>query len=207
MLRIKFTVLFMALASVFAFAEDPCDAATIPGCNGVTAIADGGLNTTAGPTSSPLYSCGSSENTVWFGPFVVPASGMSNFNTCTSDYDTQLAVYTTNDNACTGLDAEVDCNDDGCGIQSDLTVTGLAPGTILYVSVDGWGGATGNLVLSLDADTQTATDGLPSCTGTPPVPSITLVPTMTEWGMFLFALGMATLGLVFVYNKQRQLAQ
>ncbi|MEM9991963.1 MAG: hypothetical protein AAF738_09370, partial [Bacteroidota bacterium] len=35
---------------------------------------------------------------------------------------------------------------------------------------------------------------------------INTVPTMTEWGLFLFALGMATLGLVFVYNKQRQLA-
>ncbi len=32
------------------------------------------------------------------------------------------------------------------------------------------------------------------------------VPTMTEWGLFLFGLGMLTLGLVFVYNKQRQLA-
>lgn len=36
--------------------------------------------------------------------------------------------------------------------------------------------------------------------------SITLVPTMTEWGLFLFGLSMVTLGLVFVYNKQRQLA-
>lgn len=36
--------------------------------------------------------------------------------------------------------------------------------------------------------------------------SITLVPTMTEWGLFLFGLVMVTIGLVFVYNKQRQLA-
>ncbi len=36
--------------------------------------------------------------------------------------------------------------------------------------------------------------------------SIVLVPTMGEWSLFLFGLGMVTLGLVFVYNKQRQLA-
>lgn len=36
--------------------------------------------------------------------------------------------------------------------------------------------------------------------------AITLVPTMTEWGLFLFGLVMVTMGLVFVYNKQRQLA-
>ena len=36
--------------------------------------------------------------------------------------------------------------------------------------------------------------------------AIVLVPTMTEWGLFLFGLSMVTLGLVFVYNKQRQLA-
>lgn len=42
--------------------------------------------------------------------------------------------------------------------------------------------------------------------GGPIAPSITLVPTMTEWGLFLFGLVMVTMGLVFVYNKQRQLA-
>ena len=35
---------------------------------------------------------------------------------------------------------------------------------------------------------------------------ITLVPTMTQWGLFLFGMAMLTLGLVFVYNKQRQFA-
>lgn len=39
-----------------------------------------------------------------------------------------------------------------------------------------------------------------------PANNITLVPTMTQWGLFLFGLSMLTLGLVFVYNKKHQLS-
>jgi subtilase family serine protease len=50
---------------------------------------------------------------VWY-RFTPSASGTINVNTCGSDYDTVLEIYT---GSCASLTA-VACNDDGCGVQS-----------------------------------------------------------------------------------------
>ncbi|MGD2017245.1 MAG: hypothetical protein PVJ89_03965 [Planctomycetota bacterium] len=58
---------------------------------------------------------------------------------CGSSYDTALEVY---DGTCSALNL-IECNDDSCGLQSSITVGGVAAGTTYYVRVGGWNGSTG----------------------------------------------------------------
>jgi hypothetical protein len=61
---------------------------------------------------------------------------------CGSSYDTYLRV----------LDAsgtEIAFNDDGCGPQSQLTLTGVTSGDTLYIVVEGFGSDNGNYVLDI----------------------------------------------------------
>jgi hypothetical protein len=49
-------------------------------------------------------------------------------------------------------------------------------------------------------------DNITFCDAAAPPPPMAAVPTMSEWGVFLFALIMLTLGVVFVFNAQHKLA-
>ena len=64
-----------------------------------------------------------------------------------SDFDTLLAVYTG-----TSVDAltAVASNDDAIGRQSEVSFTAQV-GVIYYIAVDGYSGATGSIVLNIDA--------------------------------------------------------
>ena len=96
-------------------------------------------------TSSGVAMCTSQggNNDLWFAYFA-EANADINFDLCGSDFDTVLSVF----DGTTG--ANVGCNDDSCGLQSALTISGTA-GTPYVIQVSGWGTTPefGNGVLTI----------------------------------------------------------
>ena len=76
--------------------------------------------------------------------WTAPASGTATIDTTGSDFDTLLAVYT--GGAVNAL-TEVASNDDAIGLQSEVRFT-ARQGVVYHVAVDGYGGATGSVVLN-----------------------------------------------------------
>ncbi len=68
------------------------------------------------------------------------------FSLCGSDYDTKLAIY--DGCTCDPLGAELGCNDDSCGLQSELTLSCIAHQTYL-VEVGGYSANTGTGILNI----------------------------------------------------------
>jgi hypothetical protein len=66
---------------------------------------------------------------------------------CGSTYDTALELRT--GGACPGT-TQLYCNDDFCGLQSQITATALPVGTY-YVIVDGWSSSSGTYNLNITA--------------------------------------------------------
>lgn len=79
---------------------------------------------------------------VWF-RWTAPRSGTLLLDTCDSDFDTVLGVYTGAD--VTALTHRAS-NDDACEDKSALAVD-VVGGTVYHVAVDGYAGATGTIVL------------------------------------------------------------
>jgi hypothetical protein len=94
-------------------------------------------NPTCGDTST------GSTNTAWWN-WTAPANGTVTFDTGGSSFDTVLAVYT---GAAVGSLSQVACNDDAIGLQSSVTMA-VTSGVTYRVQVDGFGAATGNIVLN-----------------------------------------------------------
>jgi hypothetical protein len=80
---------------------------------------------------------------VWFS-WTAPRSGVLLIDTCHSNFDTLLAVYT---GSTVAELTEVAANDDSCGFQSELDVD-VVEGTDYRIAVDGAGGQTGSIVLT-----------------------------------------------------------
>lgn len=93
---------------------------------------------------APAPSCGlPSQPNVWFS-WTAPTSGTAMVNTCGSSFDTALAVYT---GACGAL-TELACNDDSCGLQSQLSFTASVGSTYL-IQVSGLTPATGSIRVAI----------------------------------------------------------
>jgi hypothetical protein len=82
-------------------------------------------------------------HSVWY-RLTSPVTGRVTVNTCGSDFDTLLAIYT---GTSVGALTEVASNDDGCGPQSSATFS-VTAGTTYYAAVDGSDGATGSITIS-----------------------------------------------------------
>jgi hypothetical protein len=111
---------------------------------GSTASASGtNLDATAEP-GEPDHDGFAAEASVWY-RWTAPGDGAIRVNTCGSDFDTVLAVYT--GSAIDALTA-LASNDQACGDQSRVgfTVTG---GTTYRIAVDGYGGDQGAIELEL----------------------------------------------------------
>jgi Zn-dependent metalloprotease len=115
--------------------------------------------------------------------YTAPATGIYTISTVDpgTDYDTVLYVRS---NTCGG--AELQCNDDFSGLQSQVTVS-LTAGQAVVIVVDGYGGDSGNFVLHINSaavtPTRTPTPTMtltrtPTPTG-PPTPTPTRTPTLT----------------------------
>ncbi len=132
-----------ALDVDFTPVNDSC-ANPIAVVNGATDF--GNLRATNdGPTEFPL--CGSTIGAdVWY-CYTASCSGNLTANLCNSGFDTVLAVYD-NCTCPTGTSA-IACNNDSCGVQSELTVPVVA-GEQYLIRVGGASSATGAGTLSLN---------------------------------------------------------
>jgi hypothetical protein len=144
----------------------PCPSPPInDSCFSATSIGDGNFPfttlhaTTDGPDEPSA--CGLSgysqlDSDVWY-CYVAPCTGTATFNTCSSNFDTKLAVYS----GCTCPPGPaVDCDDDGCGSQSQVSVDVIQGGSYL-VRIGGYQGAQGSGTLSA----QCASSSGACCTG------------------------------------------
>lgn len=159
--------------------DQPCNAEEL--VLGTTMTGDnncsGGAVEPAAPT---CWASPNTLNTVWY-HFTAPASGSVTVRTTPGSLlNTQIAVYS---GTCgSGLTA-LACNDDAASCsststrQSQVTATGLTPGTVYYVAVDGFGTLTGSFgIVAIDGSTnfptiygQECSVPLPVCNDTVPV--------------------------------------
>jgi hypothetical protein len=123
-------------------------------CLNATQIASGSVvrfDSTFANNDAPA-ACGTNSYGVWF-RYTAPAGGGVHVITCGSSFDTVLSVWT---GTC-GSPALVVCNDDACGLQSDVTFTATA-GTSYLIRVEAFAsrlGAQGILTL-IDNSPSTA---------------------------------------------------
>ncbi|HEX8771767.1 MAG TPA: hypothetical protein VF711_13450, partial [Acidimicrobiales bacterium] len=129
-----------APASAAAVNDDFAFAETISGPAGSTSGSN--VDATAEP-GEPDHAGSAATASIWY-QWIAPADSSVTFDTCGSDYDTLLAVYTG-----TSVDSltEVGSNDDACATASVVTFNAIA-GTVYSIAVDGFGGQTGNVVLA-----------------------------------------------------------
>jgi hypothetical protein len=79
--------------------------------------------------------------------FVPPSNGLLTLETCGSDFDTKMAIYSSY--SC-GASNFLACSDDACGLQSRIQSVQVNAGQYYTIRVGGYGTArgTGNLNLS-----------------------------------------------------------
>lgn len=131
-------------------ANDECQHA-IP----VTLGTNGPFSSTFATTSS-AWPCVNGGSDVWFW-YQAAATAPHTFTTCTGTlgYDTTIEVLR---GTCGSL-VSVGCNDDACGLGSSLTVN-LTSGTLYFIRVGGYSGATGSFDLTVATGTGTGTIGM-----------------------------------------------
>jgi hypothetical protein len=120
-------------------ANDNCGSATVLSSGSQTVPIDNSAATTDGPDA-----CGLFGSDIWF-RWTPTSGGPVRLSLCDSFFDTTVAVYT---GTCGSL-TEVDCNDDSCGLQSELTFN-AQPGQEYFIRVGGFDGeqGTGSMVIS-----------------------------------------------------------
>jgi Right handed beta helix region/PASTA domain len=141
--------------------------------------------TTVGATkepSEPNHAGNPGGASVWY-RWTAPATGTLTLDTCNSDFDTMLAVYTGGDVAhltavASNDDGPSTCGLDGLGSQVAFSVNG---GTAYDIAVDGFDGDWGNFALTwtrTNPPPQRPTNSaVPTIAGTPkPGQTLTAVP-------------------------------
>ncbi|MEO8426483.1 MAG: Ig-like domain-containing protein, partial [Verrucomicrobiota bacterium] len=120
------------------------NAQVISGIAGVAYTVNGSnVNGTKEP-GEPFHVGNVGGRSVWY-QWTAPTSNQSLFNTIGSDFDTLLAIYVGNGVSALNLVASND-NIDQSTPQSRLSFTSVA-GTTYWIAVDGFNGASGNIVL------------------------------------------------------------
>lgn len=144
-------------------------------CANATPIACGGTasgSTTTATIDGPSGDCfgGSVAPDVWY---TITGTGSNiTASLCGSSYDTQIDVYTGSCGALTNIGG---CNDDFCGIQSQMTWASTL-GIVYRIRVHGFSGSTGAFTLAV-------TCAAPPCNapGTPSASSITTNSAALSW--------------------------
>ncbi len=144
-IQIHVLVLLLSLllpSLALAQANDNCANATPIACGG---SASG--STTTATLDGPAASCtgGSVAADVWY--TITGTGGDITASLCGggTNYDSKLDVYT---GACGALTNIGGCNDDFCGLQSQMTWTSSL-GVVYRIRVHGFGGSTGNFTLNV----------------------------------------------------------
>jgi beta propeller repeat protein len=97
-------------------------------------------STTNSIATADESSCGYNDTRDVWHWFIPQMTGRYTISLCGSDFDTTLAVF----DDCDGT--EIECNDDFCDLQSELTVK-VKVGQEYYIRVAGYDGATGDYTL------------------------------------------------------------
>lgn len=85
-------------------------------------------------------------NDIWF-EYVSHCNGRANFDFCESNYDTRVAAY-----ASCGGGTLIACNDDSCGLQSEMTFN-VVEGESYWIRVGGFSGSgAGTMVVTCTSD-------------------------------------------------------
>ncbi|GMU83660.1 MAG: hypothetical protein AMXMBFR47_35300 [Planctomycetota bacterium] len=105
---------------------------------------------TTNSTTDGAWPCAAGGSDLWYS--FVAADPVAIISLCGSSYDTAVMVL----DGCGGT--VLGCNDDFCGLQSQLTVSGLTVGNTYWIAVGGFASGTG-------AFTMTLTCGIPPCPG------------------------------------------
>jgi len=101
--------------------------------------------TTVGRTSTHPFTCAANSGPqVWYS-FAATADGSINASLCGSSYDTALAIFS---GSCSGL-TQLACNDDFCGLQSEIDNFPISNGTTYYIVVSGFSTASGSYTLNV----------------------------------------------------------
>ncbi len=132
----------------FAIPNDACAGAIAVAAGSSTSFCTTGT-TTDGPTETACtFLNGTVQNDLWY-TYTPVGNGRFTVNTCTSGFDTTLAVYA---GACPAApNTALTCNDDACGAggtRSIAQVIGVA-GTTYRIRVGGFNGATGTGALNV----------------------------------------------------------
>ncbi|GMU83659.1 MAG: hypothetical protein AMXMBFR47_35290 [Planctomycetota bacterium] len=109
---------------------------------------------TTGATTDGAWPCAAGGSEIWYS--FTAADPVAIIDLCGSSYDTAVMLL----DGCGG--AVLGCNDDFCGLQSTLSVSGLTVGNTYLIAVGGFASGTGGF-------TMTVTCGIPpSCTPAQP---------------------------------------
>ncbi|MBP6827231.1 MAG: fibronectin type III domain-containing protein [Saprospiraceae bacterium] len=146
------------------FVDQPCPGANVYNNTGASVFSGEFSPTTA---NGGIWDTGIS-NTVWF-KFTAPSSGSVNLTTDISPLgslsDTQLALY--NNSNPTSLNHMLVSNEDGGSIGNGFATlayySGLTPGSVYYIQVDGWNTFTGSFCIEVHETFALAEPGA-SCT-------------------------------------------
>ncbi len=120
--------------------SDYCPALVIPG------IPYSDAGTTAGMSNDFTPSCGNSSASDVVYQYTPVVSGTHTVSLCGSGFDTELELRY--GGGCPGSTVVL-CNDDFCGLQSEITIMPLYAGTTYYIIVDGYGSNSGNYTLTV----------------------------------------------------------
>jgi len=129
--------------------------------------------TNVGEPASPSCWGSTANNTVWFSFVATSTSQMvtTNINLAGGGVlgETQIAIYSSSNNTCTGTLTQVACQDDICNCMgpannqlAEVTATGLVPGNTYFIRVDGDGNNTGTFRICTQA--APANDGCANAT-------------------------------------------
>jgi hypothetical protein len=120
----------------------------------ISNVTNQSFNTSEATFDGPGH-CMTSPN-IWY-RYTATCTGSATVSLCGSNYDTKLAVY--NERDCNPSFSDlIECNDDACGWQSEITFNATA-GKQYLIEVGGFGSNTGEGVISI------------SCEGTEPIES------------------------------------
>lgn len=102
-------------------------------------------------TNEPRHAKVNGTHSLWW-KWTAPANGSMNIDTCNSDFDTTLAVYT---GTALNLLAETTSNDDACDLQSEVDWDARA-GVTYYIAVDGYSSTdVGTISMAWDYTAET----------------------------------------------------
>lgn len=123
-----------------ANADNFANRTLLPGAQG-TVIGQNGIATRE--AGEPLHAGKTGGRSLWYS-WVAPASGVARFSTRGSAFDTLLAVYT---NVVVGGTNLIAADDDAGGYYTSEVVFSAEFGREYQIAVDGFGGASGRVVL------------------------------------------------------------